>query len=223
MKQDGSVSAWGWEASGASSVAGFTSGVEAVFANDNAFVAQKSDGTLVSWGKGVSSSGFTLSGMVQFVTSSVQFSTVAAKVESAIEFIQATDSAFAAKHVNGSVVTWGLKHRGRSNFIRGGHGPLLHANFNDVHVGDAHFGNAHDINDNDYYGDKYFVDLDYVIVDAHDVHFHHIADTTQTSTKTLLTGTTLIATVTTATVTSTSMTTTTSTVTEHKEPRQGLR
>jgi uncharacterized protein YjbI with pentapeptide repeats len=81
----GSVQAWGISAGTAPS--NVTSGVVAVYSNNSAFAALKTDGSIVAWG-------YSSAGTDPGITSGV----VA---------VYSTDYAFAALKTNGSVVTWG--------------------------------------------------------------------------------------------------------------------
>lgn len=116
LKTDGSVVTWGSSVYGGTSSKAYyngsysytsiadklTSGVKNVYANSGAFVAVKTDGSVVTWGDAKSG------GDASIVTyaNGFTYSSVADQLVS-VASVTASDTAFAALKKNGTVVTWG--------------------------------------------------------------------------------------------------------------------
>ena len=94
MKNDGSVTTWGFEYGGDSSAAAseLKSGVIDIFSSPGAFAALRADGSVITWGG------------AQYGGDS---SAVAAKLSNGVIRVYSTDNAFAALKEDGSVVSWG--------------------------------------------------------------------------------------------------------------------
>lgn len=163
LKDDGSVVTWGYSATGGSfSVVNYdndlgedsyqtpvghvNSGVVEVYSTSSAFAALKSDGSVVTWGRG--GEGGDSSGVANQLTSGVtaissnfsafaalkndgsvvtwgsadggDSSSVAAQLASGVSAVYSNHGAFAAVKNNGSVVTWGvLDFGGDSSSVAG--------------------------------------------------------------------------------------------------------
>ena len=114
LKNDGSVVAWGHSAYGGrlstyytngqiytSIASSVSSGVVAIYPNNMAFVALKSDGSVVSWGYS------EYGGILSICYSYTYYTSVSSSLTSDIVSVFSTGVAFAAVKRDGSVVTWG--------------------------------------------------------------------------------------------------------------------
>lgn len=109
LKADGSVVTWGRSALGgdSSSVASdLSSGVERLFSSLEAFAALKTDGSVVAWGQ--NGRGGTPYGPAP----SGSTAAAAGSLSSGVVDISSTESAFAARKADGSVVAWGRSSSG---------------------------------------------------------------------------------------------------------------
>lgn len=109
LKNDGSVVTWGYGGTGrdagggnSSAVAGqLTSGVKKISSTPGAFAAIKYNGSVVAWG------GPTWGGDPGNVGGSGLVTAASGSLSSGVLEVYATNSAFAARKSDGSVVTWG--------------------------------------------------------------------------------------------------------------------
>ena len=103
-KSDGSVVSWGAATSGGDSstpVGGALTGVTSIFATNAAFAALKSDGSVITWGDSA------FGGDASCAPGPSCSPASAASLASGVTAIFASQTAFAALKLDGSVVTWG--------------------------------------------------------------------------------------------------------------------
>jgi len=125
LKVDGSVVTWGnTEYGGDSSTynpsgriyssisSNLTSGVVAIYYNDNAFAALKSNGSVVTWGNIQSGGNSSIYNPIN-----QSYSSVSSSLSSDIISIYSNNSAFFALKSNGSVVSWGNTQFGGDSSI----------------------------------------------------------------------------------------------------------
>lgn len=127
LKNDGSVVTWGrMEYGGGLSIATYngtwvftsvannlSSNVVAIYSNDNALAALKSDGSVVTWG---------------YAAQGGDSSSVAESLTSNVIAIYSTNVAFAALKRNGSVVSWGEQTNGGNSNYPSSNGSSLNSN-----------------------------------------------------------------------------------------------
>ena len=80
-----------------------------MYANEGAFAALKTDGSVVTWGDSSKEGDGSPFGDINYGGDS---SSVASSLSSGVKAIYSAEGAFAALKTDGSVVTWGESHNG---------------------------------------------------------------------------------------------------------------